>query len=127
MCAQRHEPYDLAVPDPSDIEWTEVADGGDNAVVTVTHAAEADRQHYVIIFEVVVRGADLTVDVVIELRQGAVVKWRTVLGNGLTRGERSGVAFPRGLKLDNNTPAVLNATAGGAGTILTANLGGYTI
>lgn len=127
MCAMRNEPYDLAVPDPSNIDWTEVADSGVNAAVTVTHAAETDRQHYVIIFEVVVRGADLTADVVIELRQGATVIWRTVLGNGLTRGERSGVAFPRGLKLDSNTSAVLNATAGGAGTILTANLGGYTI
>lgn len=126
MCAQRHEPYDLAVPDPSDITWTEVADGALNAAVTVTHAAEADRAHYVIIFEVVVRGADLTADVVIELRRGADVIWRTVLGNGLTRGERSGVAFPRGLRLNTNTVVVLNATAGGAGTILTANLGGYT-
>lgn len=110
-----------------EIDWSEVADSAANAAVTVTHAAEAGNRHYIVSFEVVVSGATLGNDVNIELREGVIVRWRTKLGSGLARGERSGVTFPRPIKMGVATDVSLFASAGGAGVVLTSNLGGYTI
>ena len=110
-----------------EIEWSEVDDSASNVAVTVTHVAEAGRRHYAVGFEAAVSGATLGNDVNIELREGATVRWRTKLGSGLARGERSGVVFPRPVKIGVGTDVSLFASAGGAAVIITVNRGGYTI
>ncbi len=110
-----------------EIDWSEVEDSAVNTAVTATHAAEAGNRHYAVGFEAVVSGADLGNDVNIELLEGVTVRWRTKLGSGLPRGERSGVVFPRPIKMGVAQGAILTADAGGAGVIITLNLGGYTL
>ena len=108
-------------------EWDEVDDSAVNTVVTITHAAEAGRRHYVEGFEASIRGADLTSDVIVELREGATVRWRINLGSGSIRGERGGVVFNHPREFAVNSPVTVNAGVGGAGVIITLNMLGYTI
>lgn len=108
-------------------EWDEVGDGLANAAVTITHVAEVDRQHYVVGFECSIRGADLGLDIILELREGATVRWRINLGSGSIRGERAGVVLPRPRQYAVNSPVTLNATAGGAGVISSLSMMGYTL
>lgn len=108
-------------------EWDEVDDSLVNTAVTITHAAEAGRRHYVVGFEASTRGADLTADIQVELREGATVRWRINLGSGSIRGERGGVVLPRPREYAENAAVTLNAGGGGAGVIVTLNMLGYTI
>ena len=108
-------------------DWSEVDDSGANAAVTITHAAEAGKRHYITGFEAVVSGAVLGNDVEVELLEGATVRWRTFLGSGLTQGERSGIMLQRPIRMGVNAAVALSAAAGGAAAVITVNLGGYTI
>lgn len=127
MAGNRSEPFDLAIADPHEVTWSEVLDSAGGGAVTVTHSGEAGRTHYVVAFLAVIRTASPTADIVVEMRQGAAVLWRDVIGSGAARGDRIGVAFPRGFKIGNNTDVSLVCTAGGGSTITTADLCGYTI
>ncbi len=108
-------------------EWDEVDDSAANAAVTITHAAEAGRQHFVVGFEASVRGAILGNDVIVELREGATVRWRINMGSGSARGERSGVVFSRPRQYAIGGAPALNADAGGAGVVITLSMMGYTV
>lgn len=107
-------------------EWTEVTDGTANAVATLTHAATVGQRHYVTGWEAVTKGAALGNDVVVELREGATVKWRSTLGNTAVQGERTGVMYPRALEFASGIAVTLTAEAGGALVIITLSMLGYT-
>ena len=110
-----------------EIDWNETNDRGANAPITETHAAEVGRRHSVVFIDVVVAGAALGNDVTIELLEGATVRWRTKLGQGLARGERGGIVFQRPVKMGVAQAAAVSVSAGGAGVVITVNIGGYTI
>ncbi len=113
-------------PDELRSDWDEVVDSGDNAAAALAHALEAGRRHFVTGFEVVSKGAALGNDVIVELKEGATIKWRTSLGNAALEGERTGVMFPRPMEFALATAVDLEAGAGGAGVILTLSMLGYT-
>ncbi len=113
-------------PDELRSDWDEAADGGANAIATLTHALTAGQRHFVTGFEAVSKGAALAADVVVELREGANVKWRTTLGNTALQGERTGVMFPRPMEFALATAVTLEATAGGALVVITLSMLGYT-
>ncbi len=113
-------------PDDLSSDWDEVDDSAANVAVTSTHAAVAGQRHFVTGFEAVSSGAALGNDVIVELREGATVRYRTQLGNAAVEGERAGVMFPRPRVFGLNTAVTLNAGAGGAGAIITLSMLGYT-
>lgn len=131
MTLRRDEPLDGvvgAIDFLAVTEWTEVDDSAVDTAQTVTHAAEADRRHYVTCFEVVVSGADVgAADINIEILEGATVRWRTKIGANSVRGERSGVVFQKvPVQIAIGSAVSLTASAGGAGVVTTLNLGGQT-
>lgn len=111
---------------PGTTEWTEVGDSVVDTARTLSHALVAGQSHYVTGFEAVTRGAALAQDVVVELRDGANVKWRTGLGNAAVEGERTGVMFPRAMEWTQGAAVDFNVGAGGAGVIIALSMLGYT-
>jgi len=107
-------------------EWTEVGDSVANTALTLSHALVVGQRHYVTGFEAVTKGATLAQDVVVELRDGVDVKWRTTLGNAAVEGERTGVMFPRAMEWTSGVAVDLNVEAGGALVVITLSMLGYT-
>lgn len=107
-------------------EWTEVGDSVADTAITLSHALAAGQRHYVTGFEAVSKGAALAQDVVVELREGATVKWRTALGNAAVEGERTGVMFPRAMEFASGVAVDLVAEDGGPLVVITLSMLGYT-
>lgn len=111
---------------PSD--WSEVGDSAANGALTVTKAApgEAGESHCATAFEVVISGAAAAADITVELKSGATVKWRSVIGSGAARGARVSKSFPNPIACGIGEAVTLTATAGGIGVICSGSLAGFT-
>jgi hypothetical protein len=93
---------------------------------TITKVAEANRRHVVTAVEVVTRGAAVSADTSVELKDGATVKWRTYFGVGALRGERVGGVFANPIEMSINSAVALVVGAAGAAVITEANMAGKT-
>jgi hypothetical protein len=107
-------------------QWAVTQESAANTAQTLTQAAASGQSHYVSAFEVGLRAAAAGNDVAIELRAGATVIWRSVLGSGAGRGERVGVVFSRPLFIPRGTAVNLVVPAAGAGCITYACVAGYS-
>lgn len=63
----------------------------------------------------------------IRLLEGATVRWKTVIGSGMARGERTGISFSNPIQFGVNTDVALDVSAGGASVVTTANIEGFTL
>lgn len=106
--------------------WTVSQDSSANTAQTLTKAADASR-HFVSGFEVATQGASIAADIVCTLKEGSTVRWRSVIGAGAARGERTGLSFTNPFVFAANTAVTLEITAGGAGVVTTGNIEGFTI
>ena len=101
--------------------------GAANTAVTVTQAAINQMTHYVSSFEVVVIGAAPGSDMLIEIKSGTTVLWRTYIGNAAARGTSVGGNFIPPLKgTAENTAVTLEVAAGGGSTQAVASLAGFS-
>ncbi len=107
--------------------WDENGVSAAGGSITITHAAEAGKRHIITGFEALALGAALGNDVTIELREDAIVRWRTGLGNAALQGERTGLMFPKPREFGLATAANLVSDAGGAGVLMTLSMTGYTV
>jgi len=115
------------VQDQDRSEWDENGVSAPGGAITITHAAEAGKRHIITGFEALALAAALGNDVTIEIREDAIVRWRTGLGNAALEGERTGLMFSKPREFGLATAVNLVAIAGGAGVILTLSMTGYTI
>jgi hypothetical protein len=107
--------------------WTLSQDSAANAGQTLTQPASANERHYVNSIEVCTSAAAPTADIVVRLLEGATVRWKTVIGSGMSRGERTGISFANPIQFGVGIAATLDISAGGAGVITTGNIEGFTI
>ena len=89
---------------------------------TLTVAAVTGQRHHIYGVDVYIRGASNSVGMTVELREGATVRWRGVIGETSSKGERTGFILPHGVEFAENTAINLYVPAGGAGCISVANL-----
>lgn len=107
--------------------WTVSSDSGANSPQTLTRTGFTSQAHYINTIEVAISGASAGADVFVILKEGATVRWKSVIGLGAARGERTGVAFANPIRFERGVDAVLEVAAGGAGVVTHANLEGFTI
>jgi hypothetical protein len=100
-------------------------DSGANAPQTLTIAASAGSRIYVSGFEVATSGNAVGADIVCTLTDGATTKWKSVIGSGAARGERTGLSFTNPVSWTQGNPVVLTVTAGGASVVTSANIEYY--
>lgn len=106
--------------------WTISQDSAANTLQTLTRAGEAGA-HYVSGFEVATQGAAIGADIVCTLSEGGTVRWRSVIGAGAARGERTGLSFTNPIRFAPGVNVVLTIAAGGAGVITSGNIEGFTL
>ncbi len=117
----------LPVQEQDRSTWDENGVSAAGGAITITHAAEAGKRHIITGFEALALGAALGNDVTIELREDAIVRWRTGLGNAALEGERTGLMFSTPREFGLETAANLVSDAGGAGVLMTLSMTGYTV
>lgn len=107
---------DPGSPQPSG--WTETATGGTaNAAVTVSHAAESNKSHYV---TAVLASFDAAGKGKLELRDGTTVVAEREVYDAAT------ITFSSPIKVSENTKAEANLAAAGTGITGRLSLIGYT-
>lgn len=107
--------------------WSETGDSDPNTALTLTHAAEAGKRHYVTMIEVAISGAAAGADITVELKDGDTTKWKEIIGNGATQGERVGFVYLHGIKMNENSDVNLVVSAGGDGVVTHVNMAGKTV
>lgn len=107
--------------------WSQTQDSAANTAQTITKAAGGSGViHYATGFEVVLSAAAAANDITIELKDGAAVLWKTIIGSTAARGARVSQNFSFPIVGTANTAMTLVISAGGVGAITTANLMGYS-
>ena len=89
---------------------------------TLTVAAVTGQRHHIYGVDIYIRGASNSVGMTVELREGATVRWRGVIGEASPKGERIGFILPHGVEFDESAAIDLYVPAGGVGCISVANL-----
>ena len=107
--------------------WTVSADSAANSSQTLTKSAGSNQHHYVNAFEVVISGAAAGGDITVVLKAGGTQKWKTVIGSGAARGERTGICFTNPIDMGLAADVTLEVSAGGAGVVTSANLEGFSL
>lgn len=113
-------------PDTAVVQ-TETQDSSANSSQTVTVAGSSGRFHFVTGFEVAISGADASEDIFVTVEDDGTAIWKTVIGSGSARGERTGIAFSRPVRIGRGNDLTLVVTAGGASVVTHANLEYFTI
>ena len=83
-------------------------------------------RHHITGFEVVISGAAASADIFVEIKTGTRRIWRTCIGSGAVRGERTGLSFAHPIPGSPGEDITVYVDAGGAGCVTTANLEGFT-
>jgi hypothetical protein len=102
-------------------------DSAANTAQTITVAAVAGKYHHASGLSVYVSAAAAVSDITVELKDGATVKWKGIIGAGAERGSSVERTFDPPIRGTTNTAMTLVVSAGGASVVTTANLQGYTI
>lgn len=108
------------------VRWSTSEDSAANTAKTLTKAAEAGKKHVVTDFEVAISAAAAGADITVELKDGATLKWKTILGSAAARGAKVDYHSAIGIELSDNAAANLVVSAGGAGTVTHLSMGGFT-
>lgn len=111
------------------VVWTVFQDSAANAAQTLTRAAPGVGKRLAVTeIEVSVKAAAVAAaDVLIELKDGATVRWRGVIGAAAARGAVYRKDFREPIVCADNAAANLEVAAAGAGAITTANMAGFTL
>lgn len=106
--------------------WTESGDSASNTEQEIAHAALDAQVHHISGFEVVISGATASADIFVEIRSGARRLWKTCIGSGASRGERTGLSFAHPIPGDPGEDLTIYVDAGGAGCVTHGNMEGFT-
>jgi hypothetical protein len=97
------------------------------AINTITVTGTADLTYYVTGFHVATSGAAAGAnDITVSVKNGSTTIWKDLIGAAAAQGTRVGINFDVPLKITKGANLVLDASAGGAGCITSANLAYYT-
>lgn len=98
------------------------ADSAANTALTQTVAAVAGKSHYLYAFGASVGAAALASTVTVTIKDGATAIYKVTLGVGSPIGEARYREFAKPIKITTAAALTLEATAGGAGVVMTGNL-----
>jgi uncharacterized protein YxjI len=112
---------------PINVEsWSMYSDSAANTAETLTRVAAANKTHYITGFLVVVIGAIVGADTLVQILNGETIIWNDAIGLDSARGEKTGAIFNKPLKATENTAVHLFVGAAGPDVVTKLTLMGYT-